>query len=138
MTTVALAPRSLRLAAFVIDVLVVGLPTALVFGLKDNLQPHGIAYLVVLVIPAIYFTLLNALGQTLGKRFLGLHLCDATTGGRIGVWRAGQRYFAVFGYATLALPLLADVLWSFRDRYRRTWHDMAVGSVVTTQKQPAE
>lgn len=65
-------------------------------------------------------------GQTLGMRPWRLKVLSAD--GRIATPRALALRYAV---ATLSLAALGlGFLWSFIDRERRTWHDLASGTVL--------
>jgi len=79
-----------------------------------------------------YFGYLNGvLGQTVGKRIMGIRCVDATTGAPIG-FRRGLARYAVVAALELALivPVFIDGLWPLWDRRRQSWHDKAVRSIV--------
>jgi uncharacterized RDD family membrane protein YckC len=72
-------------------------------------------------------------GQTLGMRAWRLRLQRA--GGGIPGWGAlGLRY----GVALVSLGAFGlGFLWSLVDRERRTWHDLASGTVLVRVPKPA-
>ena len=71
-------------------------------------------------------------GQTLGMRAWRLRV--VRTDGGVPAWRAlGIRY--VVAIASLAAGALG-FLWSLIDRERRTWHDMASGTVLVRLPKP--
>ncbi|MGC8633298.1 MAG: RDD family protein [Candidatus Limnocylindrales bacterium] len=87
------------------------------------------------VVTLAYFGVLegSARGQTLGKRALGIATRDAATGGAIGPLRAAARILIMGLLAfplLLGLPWLLDVLWPLWDPAHQAWHDKVVGSVV--------
>ncbi len=80
-----------------------------------------------------YFAFLEGMGrgQTLGKRFAGIGVRDARTGGTIGAGRALGRRF-VFGtlFSLFFVPGIIDGLSPLWDPMRRSWHDHVAGSCV--------
>jgi uncharacterized RDD family membrane protein YckC len=92
----------------------------------------GIAYLLTLLLPFVYFTVMQgrASGQSLGKKWLGIRVADDATGGPIGYGRAFGRYAIIFVFALFILPILLDYLWPLWDRKNKALHDKVVGSVV--------
>ena len=106
-------------------------------ALQALLRPD-LAMAFVLLIPFAYFGWANGeLGQTLGKRLLGLHVVDHETGARIGLGRALIRHFAftVF-FLAFAVPGLVNVLFPLWDRRRQTLHDKVVRSMVVSVTRP--
>jgi uncharacterized RDD family membrane protein YckC len=72
-------------------------------------------------------------GQTLGMRAWRLRLLRAD-GGQPG-WRALLLRYLVAGLSIGALGL--GVLWSLFDRERRSWHDLASGTVLVRLEKPS-
>jgi uncharacterized RDD family membrane protein YckC len=138
-----------RAVALIVDWLIVGIPTTIVFvaivlagtttvtrgGSQVRVASQSallLGYLVYLVVWFSYFVVLTGgeHGQTLGKRALGIAVRDASRDVSIGYARAAGRYGVIAGL-TLFVPLvLADYLsplWSVR---HQAWHDMASRSIV--------
>lgn len=130
------APRLLRLAAFLIDSLLILVPLALAwivsFGsdakeifLQDPLSPLGLFA----VIFAAYFLLSESFGgQSLAKMMLGLRVVEddkyqKATGFSHAVARLG---LFLLGGLCLGVGFFA----SFWDAKRRPWHDRYSGSIV--------
>jgi uncharacterized RDD family membrane protein YckC len=92
----------------------------------------GIAYLLTIVAPFVYFTVMHGResGQTLGKRWLGIRVADDSTGKSIGYGRAFGRYAISFVFGLFFIPLILDYLWPLWDRKHQALHDKVVGSVV--------
>jgi len=129
-----LAAWGLRLGAFVIDelfVFVITLCAAILFGLRHRFLGAVLS----LVMAAAYYAVLNGseMGQTFGKRVLGIHVRDAASGGPIGADRAGLRYIVVGLFRIIpffGLFTLLDGLWPLWDPRRQALHDKIAGSVV--------
>jgi uncharacterized RDD family membrane protein YckC len=92
----------------------------------------GIAYLLTIVAPFVYFTVMHGResGQTLGKRWLGIRVADDSTAKSIGYGRAFGRYAISFVFGLFFIPLILDYLWPLWDRKHQALHDKVVGSVV--------
>lgn len=131
-----------RVAAYLIDGLLLAIPIAIVFGIVLASGPDddddgawavlGIAYLLWLVLPFIYFTVMHGgeRGQTYGKRWLGIRVVSDETGGRIGYGRAFGRYAITVVFGFFLIPLLLDYLWPLWDTKNQALHDKVVGSIV--------
>lgn len=104
-----------RVGAYLLDTLVIAVPLtviiviALAAGNPNDEDDSswgviGIAYLITLVAPFTYFTVMHGResGQTLGKRWVGIFV----------------------------IPALFDYLWPLWDRMNQALHDKVVGSVV--------
>lgn len=79
-----------------------------------------------------YFAVLTARsGQTLGKRFLGIQVQDAS-GGLPGAGMSTWRAFADFIFYTFSVLLigLVDYLWMLRQKDSRTLHDLLARTTV--------
>jgi uncharacterized RDD family membrane protein YckC len=135
-----LAAWGQRLGAFVIDelfVFVVTLCAAILFGLRHRFLGAVLS----LVMAAAYYAVLNGseMGQTFGKRALGIQVRDAASGGSIGMERAALRYVVVGLFRIVpffGLFTLLDGLWPLWDPSRHALHDKIAGSVVVRVTQP--
>jgi uncharacterized RDD family membrane protein YckC len=129
-----LAAWGQRLGAFVIDMIFVFVVTycaAVLFSLRHRFAGAVLS----LVMAAAYYAVLNGseMGQTFGKRALGIQVRDAASGGPIGVERAALRYVVVGLFQIIpffVLFTLLDGLWPLWDRARQALHDKIAGSVV--------
>jgi len=129
-----LAAWGQRLGAFVIDELFVYVVVELAkfaLGLRHTFA--GI--LLWFVMAAGYYAVLNGseMGQTFGKRALGIQVRDAASSGPIGVQRAALRYVVVGMFRLIfffGLFTLLDGLWPLWDPNRQALHDKIAGSVV--------
>lgn len=77
---------------------------------------------------------LVAEGGSFGHRLLGLRVVRVD-GGRVGVIMAAVRF--VVEIASL-LPLGLGMLWMLDQRQRRTWHDLAAGTIVVRETPRVE
>ena len=132
-----------RVGAYLLDTLVLAVPLIIVIllavvaaGPDDEDDGAwavvGIAYLLTLLVPFVYFTVMHgrASGQTLGKKWLGIAVAEDAAGGSIGYGRAFGRYAITFVFSLFILPLLLDYLWPLWDLKNQALHDKVVGSVV--------
>ena len=67
-------------------------------------------------------------GVTVGKLLAGVRVERGDGEGHLGLARAALRWLVKYVVGG-ALPV--SYLWYLRDRRRRTWHDLAAGSIVT-------
>lgn len=140
-----------RLGAYIIDALVVGVPSAIIvfiafaaapteivvcndgFGLCE--QPTGagwgiigIAYIAVVVAYFAYYIVLEGgTGQTIGKKAVNIKRVDAATGQPIGTGRAVG---CVFGRMISGIPCYLGYFWMLWDADQQTWHDKMTTSKV--------
>ncbi|MEW6475534.1 MAG: RDD family protein [Actinomycetota bacterium] len=135
-----LASWGQRLGALVIDELFIFVVTfCAVFALGVRRSFTGA--MVSLVMAAVYYAVLNGseMGQTFGKRVMGIQVRDASgSGGTIGLQRAGLRYVTVGLFRVVpffGLFTLLDGLWPLWDRHRQALHDKIAGSVVVRVSQ---
>jgi uncharacterized RDD family membrane protein YckC len=129
-----------RAGAYLLDTLIVFCAIGLYFGLAIALtfasDTLGVIVLILGLVALIAFPIwyhvyfVGKDGQTLGRRWLGIRVVDATTGEPIGYGRAFGRALivAVFGFFTI--PLIVDYLWPLWDSRNQTLHDKAVSSIV--------
>jgi uncharacterized RDD family membrane protein YckC len=130
------APRSLRVAAFLVDALIVLLPLAgawwasfgedaLAIFRQDMAAP---AYLFAVIFGA-YFLLSESFGgQSLGKMLFGLRVTEDDKYRKPTGLRHAMIRLALFLVGLVALGL--GFLASFWDTKRRPWHDRYSGSIV--------
>lgn len=108
------------------------------FGLRHRFA----GVLLSLVMAGAYYAVLNGseMGQTFGKRLLGIQVRDLSgAGGTIGVQRAALRYIIVGLFRLVpffGLFTLLDGLWPLWDPRRQALHDKIAGSVVVRVSQP--
>jgi uncharacterized RDD family membrane protein YckC len=131
-----------RVGAYLLDVLIIFVPVmvvivvALIAASPDEDDGAwavvGFAYLVSLLFPFVYFTVLHGRpsGKTPGKSVLGIRVVSDETGGSISYGRAFGRYAIGFVFGIFVLPLILDYLWPLWDTKNQALHDKVVGSVV--------
>jgi uncharacterized RDD family membrane protein YckC len=115
----------LRLAAYLIDVLTIGMPVAVLTAMNSSL-----IVLAGVVLPVYFVVLWATTGRTFGMAFFGLRVVRSADGGRIGLGRATLR---LVGFLLAALPLEIGLVWAAFDERKRGWHDMIAGTVVIRQ-----
>jgi uncharacterized RDD family membrane protein YckC len=112
----------LRFAAYLIDVLTIGIPVAVLTAMNSSL--------IVLaggVLPVYFVVLWATTGRTFGMAFFGLRVVRSADGGRIGLRRAMLR---LVGFLLAAIPLEIGLIWAAFDERKRGWHDMVAGTAV--------
>lgn len=131
-----------RVAAYLIDGLLLSIPIAVAFVVVVAASPDGdddgawavlvFAYLLTIVLPFVYFTVMHGgvSGQTFGKRWLSIRVVSDETGNSIGYGRAFGRYAITVVFSLIFIPLLLDYLWPLWDTKNQALHDKVVGSVV--------
>ncbi|MDP9070763.1 MAG: RDD family protein [Actinomycetota bacterium] len=114
-----------RLAAFLVDVLLVSVVTAPLTFLFGRLLGQVVSTLLGLA----YWAYLEGSpsGQTLGKRAMNIRVVDFSNGEPIDVGRALIRYL---GRIVSGIPCALGYLWSLWDKEKQTWHDKIAGTVV--------
>ncbi len=141
----------MRLAAMLIDNLILGIALApifmLLFGqntmteaeMQHILQTQGPAGLfdpnqlmiqqaIVLLVTAFFWV---KFAGTPGKRLLGLRVIDAKTGKNLAPMQATLRYL---GYFLSALPMCLGFFWVLVDEKNQAWHDKIAGTLVVEDK----
>ena len=116
-----------RFGAYLIDVLILAVPSIIVIVLLGN---TGAANAITTLITIAYFVYFEggATGQTIGKRALNIRVFDFRGGdGPIGYGRALVRMIVRY---VSGIVILLGYLWMLWDREKQTWHDKAAGSVV--------
>ena len=124
-----------RVGAYLLDSLVLIVPLVVlivVFVAADVWAGVLVAYLAILVLPFVYFTVMHGgeSGQTFGKRWLGIRVVGDEAGNSIGYGRAFGRYAITVVFSLFLIPLLLDYLWPLWDTKHQALHDKVVGSVV--------
>lgn len=138
---VAYASWLSRVGAYLLDTLILLIPLGIILGVIFAIDPDdssgawavlGIAYLITIVLPFVYFTVLhgNERGATYGKRALGIRVRSDQTGGSIGYGRAFGRYAIIVVFGLFFIPIVLDYLWPLWDSKNQAQHDKVVGSVV--------
>ena len=106
-----------RFVAYVIDALIIGVPTFVLM----MILPAALVYLVALVAGIgyqVYFW--TTTGQTVGKKAMGLKVVSAETGELLDTGTAALRYV---GYMVSGIPLALGFLWVLWDPMHDGWHD---------------
>lgn len=142
---------SMRLAAMLIDNLVLGIALApvfmLLFGQKtmtkaqmqEILQTQGVIGLfdpnelliqqAVILVVTVFFWVKFA--GTPGKRLLGLRVVDAKTGKNLTPMQSTLRYL---GYFISTMSMFCGFLWVLWDDKNQAWHDKIAGTMVIEDK----
>ena len=129
-----LASRWIRLAAVIIDGLILLVPGLILFigGISAGASSGVILFAVVvfIVIFIIQMVLLGTRGQTIGKIALNIRIVDARTGTHPGVARLVLlRTIVNWILGIIPFYALVDALFIFRED-QRTIHDMIAGTRV--------
>jgi uncharacterized RDD family membrane protein YckC len=125
----------IRLGAFLLDGLIVGIPLNLVlffidvFAIRQSLSfVVGIAY-------SVYF-IGSPSGQTVAMKLCNIRAIDAQTAGQIEYGTALVRHLVSF---VSGLACLVGYLWMLWDPEKQTWHDKVANTfVVPTSDYPVE
>ena len=115
-----------RLLAFIVDFLVLLIPSAIVLAVFGrNAGGQGIQTLISLA----YFTYFEGgpTGATLGKRALGIRVYDLRQGGPIGYGRGLIRWL---GRIVSGFVCYLGYFWMLWDREKQCWHDKIATTVV--------
>ncbi|MCW2542149.1 MAG: hypothetical protein JWN95_3874 [Frankiales bacterium] len=122
-----------RLGALILDTLIIGVPLAIIFAIA-GLDSRGAQSPIEIVVAILYFGYMNGvLGQTLGKRVLGIRVQDENTGAPIGFGKGALRYVVL---AVTGLICTLGYWTPFFDGAKRNrgWHDKSVTSIVVRAK----
>jgi uncharacterized RDD family membrane protein YckC len=124
-----------RLAAFLLDGIIVGVPLNLLLLTVDNIAVRQVVGVVVGVAYSVYF-IGSGSGQTVGMRALSIRAVDADTGGRIDYGRAFVRYLVSI---VSGLACVIGYLWMLWDPEKQTWQDKVANTyVVPTSAYPVD
>jgi uncharacterized RDD family membrane protein YckC len=117
-----------RFGALFLDGIIVGVVTLIVsFALLAADDSGVLGWLVSIALGAIYYSVGNGTGATLGKRAFGLRVIKDSDGSVPGLGSGFLRWFiSLFS----ALVLYLGYLWMIWDPKKQTWHDKAAGTVV--------
>jgi uncharacterized RDD family membrane protein YckC len=147
-----------RVGAYIIDAIVIGVPSAIIIGIlgvgfarSSNLRINPntgritgtagsgffagffVSLLIVLVAGVLYKVLMegNPRGQTLGKMALGIRVRDAETGGPITYGKAAIRWLVAWVlWAAFYIGGIIDALFPLWDSRKQALHDKAAGTIV--------
>ena len=123
-----------RLAAVLIDGLIVGAVTGLVSGVIATAMGEGggriLQLLVTIASWAYYIYFWHQYGATPGKMALGLRVVNDH--GQFPTW--GQAIGRFFAEILSAIPFFLGYFWALGEQ-RRTWHDLLAGTYVIHQQQ---
>jgi uncharacterized RDD family membrane protein YckC len=138
----------IRFLAWIIDYFITAIPIWILFTVGSGLtgvnlfQPDRFssydltagAILVILVVDVMavlwgigYFVYFWSNGGTFGMKLFKLRVGDASTGQRIGVWRALLRYL---GFIIATIPCYIGLIWAAFDGYKQGWHDKIANTIV--------
>jgi uncharacterized RDD family membrane protein YckC len=121
----------IRFPALLIDLILMGIVTTLLFGIRP-VEPRWVRFVLEALSVATtlgYFTYFEGSpsGQTIGKRATNIRVIDFNTGGPIGYMRALGRSVIAYFISTI---FFLGYLWMLWDKEKQTWHDKAASSVV--------
>lgn len=123
----------IRLGAFLLDALIVGVPLNLILFSIDVFAVRQSLGIVVGVAYSVFF-IGSGSGQTIGMKICSIRAIDAETGGRVDYGKAVIRYLV--GIAS-GLACLIGYFWMLWDPEKQTWHDKVAGTyVVPTSAYP--
>jgi uncharacterized RDD family membrane protein YckC len=125
----------LRLVAFLIDVIILLIPKALVdvmvFGTTSNEHSgaDALCQIFYLGLDWVYFAALESSSwqATIGKKILGLRVSDLA-GERISFGRASGRFFGQF--VSMIILCIGYIMIAFTEK-KQGLHDMMAGTIVT-------
>lgn len=136
----------LRVAATVLDNLVLTVPLLGAYLLGDALVDAAVGTLASILVQAAYLIglLARPSGQTIGNLLVGTRVRDAATGQPITSGQAVRRWvlfgcynaveFAGAGNSAATLILgavvLGDILYPLMNEQKQTWHDRLAGTIV--------
>ncbi|MCY4651763.1 MAG: RDD family protein [Dehalococcoidia bacterium] len=133
-----------RLAAVIIDGLIVGIPSLLFWllafasliseGDESSLALVLASLVIIIVIFIIQMVLLGTRGQTIGKIALKIRIVDAQTGAHTG-WPRLVLLRAIVNAILTSIPFLGTIYWIVDSLFifradRRTIHDLYSGTRV--------
>jgi uncharacterized RDD family membrane protein YckC len=124
-----------RLGAFLLDLVILGLPVNIVLLAVPNVVARNVFGIAAQIAYSVYF-IGSGSGQTVGMRVLGIRAIDAATGGRVDYGKAFIRYLVSL---VSGLACLLGYFWMLWDPERQTWHDKVAGTfVVPVSAYPVE
>jgi uncharacterized RDD family membrane protein YckC len=121
----------IRFGAYLLDVLIYGIPAAvlIVVAALINDTLGVLAYFLAIVGSIAYFIYFEGgpAGATPGKRVCGIRIIDMNAGGPIGYGRAFIRW--IMKIVSGAVFYLG-YLWMLWDKEKQCWHDKVANDVV--------
>ena len=124
----------IRLAAYIIDVIIVGIPIAILrFALNPSDASSGrpiLVFVLTIVIDVAYFAGFwsSEFQATLGQKICGLRVVSASDFGKISFGRALGRFFAMI--LSGLIFCIGFLMIAFTER-KQGLHDMIAGTYVT-------
>jgi uncharacterized RDD family membrane protein YckC len=123
----------IRLAAYILDVIILGIPIAILrFALNPSDPSSGhpvLVFVLTIVIEAAYFAGFwsSGLQATLGQKICGLRVVSASDFGKISFSRATGRFFAMI--LSGLIFCIGFLMIAFTER-KQGLHDMIAGTYV--------
>lgn len=118
-----------RFVAAFVDGLILGVVGGILGAILS--ESDNAATVISILLGIAYYTYFEgSIGQTSGKKALGIRVVSLEGGGSIGFGRAFVRYI---GRIVSTIPLLLGYLWMLWDKEKQTWHDKFAGSVVVPE-----
>lgn len=128
----------LRLIAFVIDCIIIGIPTAIImvlFNLSSGWYLPVLTPLIFGLLEVLYFTFMDmSSGATIGKRLMGFRV-QTTRGDRLNFNNAFLRNISKIYWLLLLLDWLLGVLTMGNDK-RQKYSDRLAETTVVSVGQP--
>jgi uncharacterized RDD family membrane protein YckC len=123
------APFGARAVAWIID----AIPHAMVPYVLARITGSIAIGIAAFLVTGIVWSILPEArsGASVGKRLIGIRLVNTRRDGPMGLGRSALRWLVKYAVGGV-LPV--SYLWYFRDPHRRTWHDLAAGSVVSVAR----
>jgi len=141
----------IRLAARLIDIVIVGIPAGILFGILGWIQygvlgsgpdsaAHDLASAAMVISTALMLAgaalyqilLWGKRGATVGQHVLGLRVVDASSGEPISLSAAGTRWIGEL-LDTFFCGLPIGYIWAAFDGRKQAWHDKFASTVVVRQ-----
>jgi len=133
-----------RVAARLIDGVVIGVPLGIVFGIIAGIASAGeqngqsgaalgvfaVLYPLAFLASVGYFVVMWTMGATLGMRVMNLRVADAQTGQNITYGKSILRYV---GQIISVIVCYLGFIWVAFDSRKQGWHDKIAGTVVLHQ-----
>jgi uncharacterized RDD family membrane protein YckC len=122
-----------RLVAYIVDIIIVGLFTALlaIIGVAAVVVVPVLAvlpFIAVFLVSLLYFPYYwQRSGQTPGMRMMNVKVVRDADGGPLS-W--GSALLRLIGYWISAAVFYIGYIWIFIDKRKRGWHDLIAGTVV--------
>ena len=129
------------MAAFLLDVAVLFIPTVLIQAGIHNASSNpgststassAVSILAGTLVSSLYFGILNGIGrgQTLGNMALGIGVRDARTGAVVGIARSTLRWVVRYLLYFFLVPGILNDLWPLWDAMNQTLADKAATTVM--------